>query len=152
MFPDCQSDDVEVAIQLHKTRQRRVWGLSPSLGAARRRQDAARAVGIDAQREFVRSTIGLSGRSITKASKRQAHPFPDWEFIRESIAWRDLFERLCGVAAARHRQNALGPHRHPPENAPHGLLAEAYDRLNHTSRMPSGDLADYDSLVVLSWV
>jgi len=148
VFPDCQSDHVESAIELHKQASERITGFLQ----AWEQQDGDRTQrvlsSLEAQREFVRCNDRLKRLEHYNGIQTPTHPFPDWEFIREGIAWRDTFENLCGPQRLDIDRklwadiaNRLKAHQ--------ALLAEASGRLNHYFESATTNLADYDSLVSL---
>lgn len=148
VFPDCQSDDVEVAIQLHKRASDRLQNFLQAW--ERQEGDRAQPVlsGIEAQREFARCNEILKRLSDYEGIKTPGHAFPDWEFMRESIAWRDLFEHLCGVQRLdidRKLWSDIASRLKVHQTS----LAGAYDRLNHYFENAASSLTDYDSLVSL---
>jgi very-short-patch-repair endonuclease len=148
VFPDCQSDHVENAIQLHKHASERLRNFLETW--ARQAGDRAQPIlsGIGAQREFARCNERLRKLEDYRGINAPGHAFPDWEFVRESIAWRDMFERLSGVQRLdidrrlwSDIQSRLKTHQ--------ASLAEAYERLNHYFEKAGGALTDYGSLVSL---
>jgi very-short-patch-repair endonuclease len=148
VFPDCQSDDVEVAIQLHKQASDR---LQKFLQAWEQKEgDRAQSIlsGLEAQHEFAQCNGWLKRLEYYNGIKLPSHAFPDWEFIRDSIAWRDLFEQLCGVQRLDIDRKLWGDIASLlKENQT--SLAEAYERLNHYFENATSSLTNYDSLVSL---
>lgn len=148
VFPDCQSDDVEIAIQLHKHASDR---LRTFLQAWERQEgDRGQPVlsGIAAQREFARCNERLKRLAHYEGINTPGHAFPDWEFMRESIAWRDLFEHLCGVQRLD-IDRKLWSDIASRLKAHQTSLAEANDRLAHYFENAASSLTDYSSLVSL---
>ncbi len=148
VFPDCQSDNVETAIELHKQASGRIvnflqsWeqqdgdGMQPILSS------------FEAQREFFRCNARLQRLEYYKGIQTEAHPFPDWKFICESIVWRDTFENLCGAQRLdidRKLWAAIATRL----KAHQALLAESYVRLSHYFERATDSLVNYDSLISL---
>jgi len=146
VFPDCQSDDVEVAIQLHKRASDRLQNFLQTW--AQREGDKAQSVlcSLEAQREFVQCNERLKRLNHYEGIKTPSHAFPNWEFMQESIAWRDLFERLCGVQRLDIDRKLWGDIASRLKEH-QTSLAEAYGRLNHYFENATSRLTDYDSLV-----
>jgi very-short-patch-repair endonuclease len=148
VFPDCQSDDVEVAIELHKKASERIAGFLKSWEQQPGDRTQRVLSSLEAQREFVRCNDRLKRLEHYSGIQTPAHPFPDWAFIRESIAWRDLFENLCGPQRLDIDRKVWADIA-TRLKAHQSLLAEAYGRLNHYFESATGNLSDYDSLVAL---
>jgi very-short-patch-repair endonuclease len=148
IFPDCQSDDVDLAIQLHQSASKRLNTFLQTWEQLKGDRTQIVLSSIAAQREYATCNERLKRLTHYEGINKQGLSFPDWEFIQESIAWRDLFEHLCGTQRLdidRKIWNDIASRLQEHQTS----LAAAYGRMNHYFEKASTSFKDYDSLIRL---
>lgn len=93
-LPNKQADNLEDALKFYEEAGRRIQSFLQSY----EKQDGDRAQGViagfAAQKEFARCQERLV--PLAKYLELQTEAQPNWEWLHDAIAWRDLFERLRG--------------------------------------------------------
>lgn len=95
-LPDKRSDNLEDALKVIEQARRRIQDFLK----ANERQDGDRSqsvmASLAAQKEFDRCQKNLAPITKYLTLQTEGQSEPDWEWLQKVLAWRDLFERLCG--------------------------------------------------------
>ena len=146
VFPDCQSDDVEVAIRLHQSASRRLSAYLQKWEQGNGDRTQSVLTGIAAQRQYAACNEKLKRLNHYEGLNKQGLQSPDWEFLKESITWRDHFEELCGTQRLdidRKIWNDIASRLQEHKAS----LSAAYGRMNLYFEKSSDSFKDYNSLI-----
>lgn len=96
VLPDAGQDDLEEAFAFHEEARKRIARFCRAYekrdGDRTQRVMAACA----AQEEYARCKTQLASLAKYLDLQEQEGANPDWNWLRDALAWRDQFEKLCG--------------------------------------------------------
>ena len=147
-LPDKRSDNLEEALAFFERSRERI---NTFLHAYEKQKgDRMRSVlaGLAAQKEFARcdEQLGPLPRYLELQSEQRSPP--DWEWLRETIAWRDLFERLRGKQKLD-VDSSLWKKIRDRLRAHQTAMRQGYDQLDTFFEDDSVDTGNYESLKTL---
>lgn len=141
-----QSDNLEDALAFYEAAHQRIRRFLQDY--EQQEGDRANSVmaGFAAQRDFADCQQKLA--PLTKYLELQPvrESQPDWTWLHEVIAWRDLFERLRGQQKLDIDSGLWTKLRDRLENH-QTVMARAYEELNALFEHPRAGIQDYTSLV-----
>jgi very-short-patch-repair endonuclease len=143
---DQQTDNLEDALAFYEAASQRIRKFLQEY--EQQEGDRANSVmaGFAAQRDFAdcqQKLVPLTKYlELQGASSRE----PDWKWLQEVIAWRDLFERLRGQQRLDIDNGLWSKLRGSLENH-QTVMAAAYEELNALFEHPRAGLQDYTALV-----
>lgn len=146
-FPDeQQSDNLEDALTFYELSQQRICKFLQDHEQQEGIRSNSVMAAFVAQREFAEHQQKLL--PLTKYLELQSgqDPLPDWKWLREVIAWRDLFERLRGTQKLDIDSGLWAKLRDQLDNHQR-VMAAAYEELNGLFEHPRSGITDYTSLV-----
>lgn len=140
------TDNVEEAIRFHTQSKERIQKFLDSY----ERTGGERTNGVmdafAAQKEFANCKGQLAPLTSYLELQDKDHKNPEWKWLRDVIAWRDTFERLCGQQKLdvdsplwRKLSGLLGSHR--------TAMEDAYEKLGNFFEDFTSGLADYEKLI-----
>lgn len=146
-LPDeLQSDNLEDAQVFYEASRQRIRNFLQSHEEQHGDRTNSVMAAFAAQRDFAdcqQKLVPLTNYlDLQNASQRQ----PDWEWLREVIAWRDLFERLRGQQKLDIDSGLWTKLRDQLENHQQVMTA-AYEEHDKLFEHPGSGIADYTSLV-----
>ncbi|MEW6158510.1 MAG: AAA domain-containing protein, partial [Verrucomicrobiota bacterium] len=147
VLPDEQeSDDLERALEHYNSARQRIGKFLQEY----ERQEGDRTnkvlAAFAAQKEFARCQREIEplGKYLELQTTSQAQP--DWKWLCDVVAWRDLFERLRGQQKLD-VDNALWVKLRDRLQEHQTVMAAAHEELNALFEHPRAGLVDYPSLV-----
>lgn len=147
-LPDKRSDNLEEALASFERSGERIKTFLHAY--EKQKGDRTRSVlaGFAAQREFARCGERLGPLPRYLELQGEQRSAPDWEWLRETIAWRDLFERLRGkqkLDVDSSLWKKIGDRLRAHQTA----MRQGYDQLDTFFEDCSADIGDYESLKTL---
>ncbi len=143
---DQQSDNLEDALNFYKAARQRILKFLQDYEQQEGDRTNSVMAAFAAQRDFAdcqQKLVPLTKYlELQNAGARQ----PDWKWLHEVIAWRDLFERLRGQQKLDIDSGLWGKLRASLENH-QSVMEAAYAELTALFEHPRAGLQDYTSLV-----
>jgi very-short-patch-repair endonuclease len=147
-LPDKRSDNLEEALMFFELSRERIQ----SFLQAYERQDGDRTQSVlavfAAQKEFARSQERLAPLAKYLELLGEGQSNPDWTWLRDTIVWRDLFEKLRGQQKLD-VDSPLWAKLRDRLQTHHAVMKEAYEELNGFFEDCLSDMGEYDSLKAL---
>lgn len=147
-LPDKHSDNLEEALKFFEQSCQRIQAFLQ----AYEKQDGDRSqpvlAAFAAQKEFARCQERLAPLTKYLGLQGEGQFRPNWQWLHEAIAWRDLFERLRGRQKLD-VDSALWTKLRDHLQRHHAFMEESYGALNGFFEDSLSETADYDSLKAL---
>lgn len=148
VLPDTHSDNLEEAIKFYEHSRQRIQVFL----SAYEKQDGDRSqpvlAAFGAQQKYARCQERLAPLTKYLELQGEGQSRPNWQWLHEAIAWRDLFERLRGkqkldVDSALWTKLCDRLRRHD------AFMKQSYEALDGFFEDNLSEIANYDSLKVL---
>lgn len=148
VLPDGQSSDhLEDAQRFYEASQQRIRKFLDDYEQPVGDRTSSVTAGFVAQRDFADCQQKLVPLTRYLELQTTRHDQPDWKWLQEIIAWRDLFERL-----RRHQKldidSGLWPKLRDRLSKHEAVIKVAYEELNGLFEESRAGIADYTGLVV----
>ncbi len=141
-----QSDNLEDALAFYAAAHQRIHKFLQDYEQEEGDRVNFVMAGFAAQRDFADSQQKLAPLTKYLELQRARERHPDWKWLHEVIAWRDLFERLRGQQKLDIDSGLWVKLRDHLKNH-QTVMARAYDELNALFEHPCAGIQDYTSLV-----
>lgn len=148
VLPDSQSsDNLEDAEKFYETSRQRILRFLEEHEQQAGDRTSSVLAAFAAQRAFADCQQKLTALPKYLEVQPGNKPAPDWQWLHEIIAWRDLFERLRG-GQKLDIDSGLWAKLHARLSGQHTVIEAAYAELDTLFEDPRAGTADYPALVV----
>lgn len=148
-LPDKQeSDNLEDALKFYDASRQRITKFLHDFEKQEGSRTNAVMSAFAAQKEFTRCEQQLAPLAKYLELQRQGQAQPDWKWLHDAIAWRDLFERLRGQQKLDVDSPLWAKLRDRLQNH-QTVMKEECEKLDSFFEDASSGAADYESLAAL---
>lgn len=147
-LPDNQSDNLEEALEFFEQSRQRIQAFLQAYEKQNGDRSQPVLEAFIAQKEFARCQERLAPLTKYLELQDEGQSLPNWQWLHETIAWRDLFERLRGRQKLD-VDSALWTGLRDHLQRHHAFMENSYEALNGFFEKSLSEIADYDSLKAL---
>lgn len=146
-LPDNNSDNIEDAIDFYDQLRRRIRDFLHSYERQQGDRSQSILISFAAQKEYAICNENLVslGKYLALQDDKQ---IPDWQWLKDVIEWRDLFERLCDTQKLD-IDSILWPKLHNRLKDHYAYMENAYKDLDYFFGSCRAEVENYNSLKVL---